>query len=254
MNILGIMNGTSADGIDYVWIHVEVNHSLTIQFLKHEHRKFPKKIKSSIEKAIQNKLTTYDLALLNYDLGRMYADQFVSMPKSCPQTDIIGLHGQTVFHKGRISTLQIGEPTFLSYAAQAPVVFNFRAGDVALGGEGAPLAPIFHKALIGSPSKATAFHNLGGISNLTYIRDNFVSAFDTGPANTLIDKWISHKTKGKKSYDHNGVLAAKGVPHTDTIKALLKDPYLKQRPPKSTGRELYNLSFIKRRAPKAFFA
>jgi anhydro-N-acetylmuramic acid kinase len=252
MNILGIMSGTSADGVDYVWTKVSVGEKLEIEFVHQEHKKIPAKIKKNIELAITNKLGTYDLALLNYEVGRMYADHFLSFKKLKLETDFIGLHGQTVFHEGGIATLQIGEPTFLSVAAKAPVIFNFRAGDVALGGEGAPLAPIFHKAIVGSPETPTGFHNLGGISNITYIEDNYVQAFDTGPANTLMDIWIHHKSKGKKAFDKNGAHAKQGVPHVDTLKKLLKTSFLLKLPPKSTGRELYNLSFIKKNVPPAF--
>lgn len=253
MVILGIMSGTSADGIDYVWIDIEAHKELEIRFLHQEHRAIPKSIKAKIESAISNKLTTYDLSLLNYDIGRLYATHFNSFKSWKKKTQLIGLHGQTVFHEGKTATWQMGEPTFLSAAAQAPVVFNFRAGDVALGGHGAPLAPVFHKALLGSPTTPTGFHNLGGISNITYVCNDEIRAFDTGPANTLLDTWLKHKTKGKKHFDQDGKIAAKGLPHILTIRKLLNTSYLKQKPPKSTGRELYNLDFIKKFAPKEFF-
>ncbi|MCC6137391.1 MAG: anhydro-N-acetylmuramic acid kinase [Bdellovibrionaceae bacterium] len=253
MIILGIMSGTSADGVDYVWINLEVHKELEIQFLHQEHRTIPKNIKTKIEAAITNKLTTYDLSLLNYDIGKMYASHFKSFKAWKKKTQLIGMHGQTIFHEGQRATWQIGEPTFLSLEAQAPVIFNFRAGDVALGGHGAPLAPIFHKALLGSPSHPTGFHNLGGISNITYVCGDEIRAFDTGPANTLLDVWLQHKTRGTKKFDKDGKIAARGLPHVSTVQKFLKTPYLQQKPPKSTGRELYNLNFIKKQAPKEFF-
>lgn len=252
MVILGIMSGTSADGVDYVWINLELHKELEIAFLHQEHRAIPKAIKTKIESAIANKLTTYDLSLLNYEIGKMYAQHFRSFGKWKKRTQLIGMHGQTIFHEGRTATWQIGEPTFLSLEAKAPVVFNFRAGDVALGGHGAPLAPIFHKALLGSPKTPTGFHNLGGISNITYVAGNEILAFDTGPANTLMDVWMNHKTRGKQKMDRDGKIAAKGLPHLPTIKKLLRTPYLMAKPPKSTGRELYNLSFIQKNVPKEF--
>lgn len=252
MIILGIMSGTSADGVDYVWINLELNEGLEIEFLHQEHRPIPKPIKAKIELAITNKLTTYDLALLNYDIGHMYASHFRTFKAWKKRTQLIGMHGQTIFHEGRLATWQLGEPTFLSLEAKAPVVFNFRAGDVALGGHGAPLAPIFHKALLGSPTAPTGFQNLGGIGNITYVAGDEIRAFDTGPANTLLDIWITHKTRGKKKMDKSGAIAAKGLPHLPTLKKLLKTPYLMTKPPKSTGRELYNLEFIKKNAPKEF--
>ncbi len=252
MIILGVMSGTSADGVDYVWINLELNEGLEIQFLHQEHRTIPKPLKAKIEAAINNKLTTYDLSLLNYEVGRMYASHFRTFKIWKKKTQLIGLHGQTIFHEGRIATWQIGEPTFLSLEAQTPVIFNFRAGDVALSGHGAPLAPIFHKALLGSPASPTGFQNLGGIGNITYVSGDDIRAFDTGPANTLLDVWITHKTNGKKVFDKDGATAAKGLPHLATLKKLLNTTFLKMAPPKSTGRELYNLEFIKKNVPKEF--
>ena len=207
MVILGIMSGTSADGVDYVWINLDLHKELEISFLHQEHRAIPKTIKTKIEAAIANKLTTYDLSLLNYDIGKMYAAHFRTFKSWRQRTQLIGMHGQTIFHEGRVATWQIGEPTFLALEAQAPVIFNFRAGDVAMKGHGAPLAPIFHKALLGSPKDPTGFHNLGGISNVTYVAGNDIRAFDTGPANTLMDVWMNHKTRGKQ----NGTCASKTI-------------------------------------------
>lgn len=253
MVILGIMSGTSADGVDYVWINLETRKELKISFLHQEHRAIPKPIKKKIEAAIANELTTYDLSLLHYDIGRMYAQHFRSFGKWKKRTQLIGMHGQTIFHEGRVATWQIGEPTFLSLEAQAPVIFNFRAGDVALGGHGAPLAPIFHKALLGSPKTPKGFHNLGGISNITYVAGNDIRAFDTGPANTLMDSWITCRTRGKYKMDRDGKVAAGGLPHLPSLKKLLRTPYLMAKPPKSTGRELYNLPFLHKYLPKEFF-
>lgn len=253
MVILGIMSGTSADGVDYVWINLELHKELEISFLHQEHRSIPKTIKAKIEAAIANKLTTYDLSLLNYEIGKMYAQHFRSFGAWKKRTQLIGMHGQTIFHEGGLATWQIGEPSFLALEAKAPVIFNFRAGDVAMGGQGAPLAPIFHKALLGSPKVPTGFHNLGGISNITYVAGDDIRAFDTGPANTLMDIWMTHKTRGKHKMDRDGKVAARGLPHLPTLKKLLQTPYLKAKPPKSTGRELYNLAFIQKNAPKEFF-
>lgn len=253
MIVLGIMSGTSADGVDYVWVRISNNKKLKVKLLHQEHRQIPKPLKVRIEAALSNRLTTYDLSLLNYDVGRMYAEHFRSFKKWKTKTQLIGLHGQTVFHEGRVATWQLGEPTFLSNEAQRPVIFNFRAGDVALRGQGAPLAPLFHHVLLGAPTKPMGFQNLGGIGNITYVMGKDIRAFDTGPANTLLDTWISHVSKGRKKMDLGGATAARGLPHLPTLKKLLKTPYLAAKPPKSTGRELYNLKFIKKYCPKEFF-
>lgn len=252
MIVLGIMSGTSADGVDYVWVKITGDKKYKVTFLHQEHRAIPKSIKARIEAAIANQLTTYDLSLLNYDVGRMYADHFRTFKAWKNKTQLIGLHGQTIFHEGRVATWQLGEPTFLSQEAKKPVIFNFRAADVALKGHGAPLAPLFHQVLLGTPQKPTGFQNLGGIANITYVSGSDIRAFDTGPANTLLDIWITHKTRGKQKMDRNGAIASQGLPHLATLRKLLKTPYLAAKPPKSTGRELYNMGFIKKHAPTEF--
>jgi anhydro-N-acetylmuramic acid kinase len=107
--------------------------------------------------------------------------------------------------------------------------------------------------LLGSPKTPKGFHNLGGISNITYVVGNDIRAFDTGPANTLMDTWITFKTRGKQKMDRDGKIAAGGLPHLPTLKKLLNTPYLRAKPPKSTGRELYNLPFLHKHLPKEFF-
>lgn len=253
MIVLGIMNGTSVDGIDYVWADItESGKNINVKFLKQEHKAFTLSVREQIQLAITNKLPTHDLGQLHHDLGREYAKHYAQF-KSAPKAKLIGLHGQTVFHKGKIASLQIGEPSHLAKASKLPVIFNFRAADIASGGEGAPLAPLFHQVLLKKFSnKPVAFHNLGGISNLTYCYKNQLIAFDTGPASTLMDSWLQLKTKGEKTYDTDGKIAERGLPHLPTLKKMLDTPYLRMAPPKSCGREEFNLDFIKANADRKF--
>lgn len=254
MLVLGIMNGTSVDGIDYVWAEMSgTAKNVKAKFIKQEHKTFSTPLRLQIQEAIANKLTTHALGQLHHDLGREYAKHFKQL-KSPGKTQLIGLHGQTLFHKGKVATWQIGEPSYLAQVSQVPVIFNFRAADVALGGEGAPLAPLFHRILLREMARKTpvAFHNLGGISNLTYSYKNVLLAFDTGPASTLMDNWIESKTGGKKTYDESGHLAAQGLPQYASLKNFLAHPYFKKSPPKSCGREEFNLGFIKSTADKKF--
>lgn len=255
MIVLGIMNGTSGDGIDYVWVDLHYDKKLTVKFVKHIHRSFSKELRESIKKAALNQLLTYDLGALHHELGRQYAKDYASFKVPAKlKPHVIGLHGQTVFHSGGTATLQIGEPTYLAQAAGAPVIFNFRAADIVNGGQGAPLAPVFHKVLLSGVSNGpTAFHNLGGISNLTYCHKDRLIAFDTGPACTLMDTWVQMKTKNQHHYDEDGKLAARGLPHLETIKKFMKHPFLAKKPPKSCGREEFNLEFIKAHADRRFF-
>ncbi|MCB0377951.1 MAG: anhydro-N-acetylmuramic acid kinase [Bdellovibrionales bacterium] len=238
-NVLGIMNGTSIDAIDYCLIRGREDFS-QIRFLGHQQMSIPKNLRSRLLAAANNKLTTYDLSLLHYDLGELYEKQIQQLPANW-KWDLIGLHGQTVHHQGRRATLQIGCPTSLHQVG--PVVFDFRSADIAQGGEGAPFAPFFQKQLGQIEGlKNFAFHNLGGISNLSYFNANHVVAFDTGPANILMDLWIQNKKN--KAFDRNGIFASRGLPHPQIVRAMLKHPYFKRKPPKSCGREEFNLSFI----------
>ena len=143
MIVLGIMNGTSGDGIEYVWVDISFNERLHVEFVKHVQRPFSKTLREAIKGAALNQLRTYELGELHHELGRQYARDYASfrLPAKL-KPHVIGLHGQTVFHSGGTATFQIGEPTYLARAAQAPVIFNFRAADIVSGGQGAPLAPV----------------------------------------------------------------------------------------------------------------
>lgn len=239
MNVLGIMNGTSIDGVDYVWLKIT---DKTFKFLKHIHKDFSKTIKDQLIQASLNQCSTYEIGELHFALGREYQKHFQSFKRLPFKTHLIGLHGQTIYHHGRYATLQIGEPSYLAHQAQVPVVFNFRAGDVARGGEGAPFAPIFHKELLKGYKEPVAFHNLGGISNVTYISSKRKIAFDTGPANILMDLWMQKKKK--QNFDQDGRCASQGIAEPKLVKTFMSHYFLKQRPPKSCGREDFNLDFI----------
>jgi anhydro-N-acetylmuramic acid kinase len=247
------MNGTSVDGIDYVWSKISgTKTNISAQFLKHEHKSFTPALRERILLAIGDKLSTHELGLLQHDLGREYARHYGQL-KSPGKTELIGLHGQTIFHKGKVATWQIGEPSYLAKQSKLPVIFNFRAADVAFGGEGAPLAPVFHQILLKKYSaKPVAFHNLGGISNLTYSHKKTLIAFDTGPASTLMDVWIQNKTKGQKQFDADGDLASAGLVHLPTFKNMMAMDYFKKAAPKSCGREEFNLDFITKKADRKF--
>jgi anhydro-N-acetylmuramic acid kinase len=213
---------------------------------------------------------------LHHNLGRFYAAHG-SRGKTKPQ--LIGIHGQTVFHnpdKKTPATFQLGEPASLVERLRAPVVNNFRVADLAAGGQGAPLATIFHQFVFGERGKHVCVNNLGGISNVTSLdwRNDFVAAsrqnaltlsknkngalsrgaatspkvlaFDTGPANMLIDFAMRHFTNGRKHFDKHGAWAARGLASETLLKRWLRHPYFKQKPPKSTGRELFGEPFFKK--------
>ncbi len=246
---LGIMNGTSLDAIDYGLIRADSSLK-NLKFLKHQQKAIPKKLKEQLLRCAQNKTTTYEIAQIQTDLGKLYGKHIKELKMEW-SWDIVGLHGQTVFHEGKKSTLQIGIPHFIHKEKPKPVFFDFRTPDVISGGEGAPFAPFFHNQIAKNQGlNFAAFHNLGGISNLTYLNGTTQLAFDTGPANILLDAWIQKK-KGK-SFDKNGEISSHGIPDPLTVNEFLKHPFFKKRPPKSTGREDFDLEFVLKYGGKTF--
>ena len=270
MNVLGIMSGTSIDSVDYALCTVSEKRIELREWWKAD---FPKALREGLHTAARGDLTCWAFSQLHHDLGRFYA-RHADGGSGKLKAALVGLHGQTVFHspkKINPATFQLGEPAYLVEKLRVPVVNNFRAADLAADGQGAPLATIFHQFVFGERGKHVCVNNLGGISNVTSIewrvgtsarsgrangaplpqgraRGAFlpcVLAFDTGPANMLIDFAIRHFTGGKKHFDKNGACAARGIAAEDLLERWLRHPYFKQKPPKSTGRELFGESFFK---------
>lgn len=240
---IGIMNGTSLDGADFVLIEIN-KKDLSCRHLATTSFSFSKKLKTRLVEAAKHKVYVDELALLHHDLGRYYAECFNKLGPEFKDVLLIGLHGQTVFHRGGIATLQIGEPSYLSVVANAIVISDFRAADIALGGQGAPIATFFHNAIFGRKGKTISVHNLGGISNLSLISDRkLLQGFDTGPANMLIDMAVRIHTKEKKQFDSGGRLARKGKSDIKLVKKMLSHRYFKKKPPKSCGREEFGEVF-----------
>jgi anhydro-N-acetylmuramic acid kinase len=201
-----------------------------------------------------------ELARLNWRLGEAYAEAAQSAAQGYA-IDLVGCHGQTIYHQGIAKpyagrsfacTWQLGEPALIAAAIHAPVVSNFRPADMVAGGQGAPLVPLLDATLFAHPSRARVLQNLGGIANLTLVPPGgalqdliaHVVAFDTGPANMVIDALTQRLFH--KPYDRGGRLAAAGTPSQPMLTALLRDPYYRRRPPKSAGREQYGAAFVDR--------
>ena len=243
MRVLGIMSGTSLDGVDYAICSVK--SPAQIHFEDHWAVPFPKQLKAGLHRAARNEATTCDLGDLHHELGRFYAESAGN-----PRVNLVGLHGQTVFHNPGKATLQLGEPAHLAERLRLPVISNFRAADIAAGGHGAPLATIFHRHVFAQKEKHIAVNNLGGISNVTSLdwrrsREPRIFAFDTGPANILIDMAVRQMTKGRQSFDREGTRASTGEVNEPLLSKLLANPYFGQSPPKSTGRELFGEPLLK---------
>jgi len=164
--------------------------------------------------------------------------------------ELVGSHGQTIYHEHRRNTLQIGEGAVIAERTGLPVVSDFRTADIAAGGAGAPLVPFLDYRAFCHPTRGRIALNLGGIANVTIIppgaKPEDVLAFDTGPANMVIDALVSRLMKGRERYDRSGSIAACGRIDRGLLAKLLRDPYFRKKPPKSSGREQYGKEFVER--------
>ncbi len=158
-----------------------------------------------------------------------------TLPPDHRHIDVIGFHGHTLVHRPeRHFTRQLGDGDRLAHALGVDTVYDFRSNDVAAGGEGAPFAPVYHRALARGTAQPAVFVNIGGVSNVTYVDGDEMLAFDTGPGNALVDDWV-HAYTGAR-YDANGALAARGHVHEAVLQQLLDNPYFARKPPKSLDR------------------
>jgi anhydro-N-acetylmuramic acid kinase len=265
MLVLGMMSGTSADGIDVALARVSgAPPNLQAKLLGHTSAKFPAALQKEILRvAEQHPITAGDLSQLNFRLGKLFAEAALYAGRrfrvSPTKIALIGSHGQTIFHQGRAipffgaptaSTLQIGEASIIAARTGITTVGDFRPADIALGGQGAPLVPYADYLLYRNAKLGRVSLNLGGIANITVLpraaKPRQVFAFDTGPANMLIDALVSHYTHGRHRFDKNARLASQGRSIPALLDQLLRDPYLKLAPPKSTGREYYGHSYVKK--------
>ncbi len=248
--VLGIMSGTSLDGVDYALCAVRRR---TFQLVALWSAAFPPALRHQLHACARGEATSWALAQAHHDLGRFYARHAARFPAG-KRPQLVGLHGQTVFHRPdrrSPATLQIGEPAYLVEALRVPVVSNFRAADLAAGGQGAPLASRFHQRVFGRPGRHVCVQNLGGIGNVTSLDWTSgpalrVLAFDTGPANVLLDLAARHFSNGRRTMDTNGAWAARGCADETLLARWLKHPFFARRPPKSTGRELFGEPFLAR--------
>ena len=265
MLVLGMMSGTSGDGIDVALARIAgAPSNLKIKLLGHTSVGFSPSVRKEILRvAEQNPIPSGELSQLHFLLGQIYADAVLAACKKFGvpprRVDLIGNHGQTIFHQGRpalyfgsptASTLQIGESSVIAARTGITTVGDFRPADMALGGQGAPLVPFADYALYRHPKLGRVSLNIGGIANITVIpagaQPEQVFAFDTGPGNMLIDALVQHFTHGRQLFDKDAKLARIGYLSRPLLKALLKDPYLKLKPPKSTGREYYGATYTKK--------
>lgn len=246
---LGLMSGTSLDGVDAAIIRTdgeaitEMGPSLTIPY------------ESELRERIRGVLGAEKLAGASAGVARAVtrahaeAVQALFAQSKFPQQElkVIGFHGHTILHRPDAGiTRQIGDGGLLAKLTGVPVVNDFRTADVAAGGQGAPLVPLFHRALARDLALPVAVLNLGGVGNVTWIGqgggDDQILAFDTGPGNALIDDWVRRHTG--RAFDENGAIAAAGTVNQEALNALLTNPFFAKRPPKSLDRNHFNITVM----------
>ena len=242
----GIMSGTSSDGLDVALCSIDDNQIKIIDSIS---QKYPKKLQMEIIEL--NSPSFDDLNKSNIlgnkisDISIKLIDQLLLNNRLRPSSiEAIGVHGPTVRHAPRdFYSLQIGNEFLLANRTQIKTVSNFRNMDIASNGEGAPLIPLFHKYLLNTKNiKKGVFVNIGGFSNISIVNNNSIKGYDLGPGNVFMDFWIN-KIKNKK-YDKNGSWAKSGAVLDDLLKRLLSDSFFKKKPPKSTGRDYFNLKWL----------
>lgn len=254
---IGLMSGTSLDGIDVALVEFQVNSHLgylgkacPARVLHTHFLAYPNPLREAIlalQHTSHNELAT--TALVSNQLASLYAEavnQLLAIHKISPSSiTAIGNHGQTIRHCPELGyTLQIGNNALLAELTNITVVGDFRSRDMAAGGQGAPLVPAFHQAMFANPQKNRMIVNIGGIANITYLaKSGEVLGFDSGPGNMLIDSWT--KLHLGKNYDANGAWSATGVVLESLLSEMLSEPYFAQLPPKSTGRDLFNDNWLK---------
>jgi anhydro-N-acetylmuramic acid kinase len=258
VKVVGLMSGTSMDGIDAALLDIEgaSPSDFAWKLIGLEAAPYSDDRKRQLREAVDHG-TTETLCRIHADLGEWLAEAVHLVCRAHgvdpKQLDAIGSHGHTVWHSPpgarRGATLQLGDPATIAERTGAPVVSDFRTADVAAGGQGAPLVPWPDRLLFSLPAKSRALQNLGGIGNVTWLPPKGSSepllAFDTGPGNVLLDAAAEAATDGRLAFDAEGALAARGTVDPELLGSLLGDPFFRQPPPRSTGRELFGPPLVR---------
>jgi anhydro-N-acetylmuramic acid kinase len=260
------MSGTSMDGIDAALVRLTGSADQPqVRLLAFDTFPYPPEVKEWLMGVAAGELTSAGgISRLNFLLGELFASAALGVCRvahvSPGSVSVIGSHGQTVFHQGRLelipghseaagpSTLQIAEPAVIAERTGAPVVADFRTADMAAGGQGAPLVPMVDYLLLRDARKGTVALNVGGIANVTVIpakaKPLDVTGFDTGPGNIVSDALVRHFTGGREHYDAGGRVAARGRVNEAVLAELLRYPFFSEAPPKSAGREQFGRDFV----------
>lgn len=245
MLYIGIMSGTSLDGIDICLVNIDQGCELVAS----QYLAMPLALKQSLLTLCSsgpNEIQRAALAEQQWaQLAAQGVKQLLSKTRlSASQIRAIGSHGQTIRHEpAQHFTVQIGSPALLAELTGITIVSDFRQRDIAAGGQGAPLVPAFHEMLFKKHPQPCAVLNIGGFSNVTLLNENTSTlGFDCGPGNVLLDAWIQHKKN--QTFDRNGTWAASGTVNKSLLNSMLSEPFFATQGPKSTGRELFNLPWL----------
>jgi len=260
VKVIGLMSGTSADGVDAALVEIvsEDEHP-SMRLVAWGSLAYPPGLRERIL-GVASGGSTEEVCHLNAYLGELFAEAAVQIARRAgvdlSDVDLIGSHGQTIHHlpvpkqegtQAVRSTLQIGEPAVIAERTGITTIADFRPRDLAAGGEGAPLTPIAHHALFACQERGRVILNVGGIANVTVLPPgapaSAVTGFDTGPGNVLLDEFVRATGLSSRGYDEDGRLAATGQIRPDLLNDLLKHPFIRRAPPKSTGRETFGPAF-----------
>jgi anhydro-N-acetylmuramic acid kinase len=258
MIVIGLMSGTSVDGIDAAILEISgAEADLGVKLLAGATFAYPEALRARILAICSGKaLNIAELAVLDDAIARQFAQAAQEIQAQQPIAELIGSHGQTIYHRPPTKdqlgySYQVGRGEVIAHLTGIKTISNFRIADIAAGGEGAPLVSKIDLCLLSHPTKTRAIQNLGGIGNVTYLPPKTmvnweaqVFGWDTGPANALLDLAVARLTNGDQTYDQDGQWAAQGVPNQHLVSKWLEQDFFQQPPPKSTGRELFGTDYL----------
>lgn len=263
MRVIGLMSGTSADGIDAALVEIAgAPPAINAKLAGHFHAAFPAYLRERILRLANGAATTTaDVSELNFLIGEELGRAAVAACKkwrvALKDVDLVGSHGQTIFHQGvkskiqgkvRVpSTLQVGDISLIAARTGVTTIGDFRPADMAAGGQGAPLIPFADYLLYGDSLRGRVALNIGGIANVTVIpahaKPEDVFAFDSGPGNMIVDALVERTSRGKEAFDRDARIALSGRTISELLVRLMREPYLRQKPPKSAGREQFGAAY-----------
>ena len=254
--VIGLMSGTSADGVDVALVEIAgAGLNTEIELIAFETIPYKYEIRTRIFNLFRVETARVDeICTMNFVLGKLFAESTLALLEKVgiapTQVDLIGSHGQTIHHMPSAAvpaTLQIGEPAVIAHETGIPTIADFRVADIAAGGEGAPLIAYPDYLLFHNRTQTIGLLNIGGIANLTVLPAgcgiDAVHASDTGPGNMVLDACVEKITGGAKQFDENGELARQGIVRKDLLETWLAHPFFELHPPKTTGREMFGTTF-----------